>query len=41
MDETLIHTNEKVQNNFEIRVPFRSYQGKIGYGYVTVRPYAK
>ena len=41
MDETLIHTNQSPTSNFEIKVPFRSFQGKISYGYVEVRPYAK
>lgn len=41
MDETLIHTNESPTSNFEIKVPFRSFQNRIGYGYVEVRPYAK
>ena len=41
MDETEIHTNEAATQNYEIKVPFRSYEGKIGYGFVEVRPYAK
>lgn len=41
MDETLIHTNETPTQNFEIKVPFRSFQGRVGYGYVEIRPYAK
>lgn len=41
MDETLIHTNETPTKNYEIKVPFRYFQGKVGYGYVEVRPYAK
>jgi len=34
MDETLIHTNETATPNFEIKVPFRSFQGRIGFGFV-------
>ena len=41
MDETLIQTNETATKNYQIKVPFRSFQGKIGYGFVEVRPYAK
>lgn len=41
MDETLIHTNESITQNYELRVPFRCYQGRIKYGYVNIRPYAK
>lgn len=41
MDETLIHTNEVATPNFEIKVPFRSYQGRVGYGFVEVRPHCK
>jgi CTD small phosphatase-like protein 2 len=41
MDETLIHTNETMVKGYEIKVPFKSVQGKIISGYVNVRPYAK
>lgn len=41
MDETLIHTDEAMTPYFEIKVPFKSFQGKTTYGYVNVRPYAK
>ena len=41
MDETLIHTNELITPGYEIKVPFRSLNGRILYGYVCVRPYAK
>ena len=41
MDETLIHTNERMITNYELKVPFRSCQGKIAYGFVAVRPDAK
>lgn len=41
MDETLIHTNELITKGFELKVPFKSVQGKIVNGYVNVRPYAK
>ena len=41
MDETLIHTSEVMMKGYEIKVPFKSLQGKIISGYVNVRPYAK
>ena len=41
MDETLIHTDESITPDFEIRVPFKAFHGKITYGFVNVRPYAK
>ena len=41
MDETLIHTNEMITPGYQIKVPFRSVNGRILYGYVCVRPYAK
>lgn len=41
MDETLIHTSEILIKGYEIKVPFRSVQGKPVTGYVSVRPYAK
>lgn len=41
MDETLIHTSEIMMKGYEIKVPFKSMQGRIINGYVNVRPYAK
>ena len=41
MDETLIHTNETMVRGYELKVPFKSVQGKVVSGYVQVRPYAK
>jgi len=41
MDETLIHTSEVMTAGYEIKVPFKAFQGKISNGYVNVRPYAK
>lgn len=41
MDETLIHTNESMVKGWEIKVPFKSVQGKLVSGYVHVRPYAR
>ena len=41
MDETLIHTSEIMMKGYEIKVPFKSLQGKVISGYVNVRPYAK
>lgn len=41
MDETLIHTNEVCTPNYQIKVPFRSFQGRVGYGYVEVRPHCR
>lgn len=41
MDETLIHTSEIMMKGYEIKVPFKSMQGKVISGYVNVRPYAK
>lgn len=41
MDETLIHTNESMVKGWEIKVPFKSIQGKVVSGYVHVRPYAR
>ena len=41
MDETLIHTNEVMVRGYELKVPFKSVQGKVVSGYVHVRPYAK
>lgn len=41
MDQTLIHTNENVTPNFQIKVPYRSFQGRVGYGFVEVRPFCK
>lgn len=41
MDETLIHTNEVMVKGYELKVPFKSVQGKVISGYVHVRPYAR
>lgn len=41
MDQTLIHTNEVVVKGYELKVPFKTLQGKSVSGYVSVRPYAK
>ncbi len=41
MDETLIHTSEVMTPGYEIKVPFKAFQGKITSGFVNVRPYAK
>lgn len=41
MDETLIHTNESMVKGWEIKVPFKTIQGKVVSGYVHVRPYAR
>jgi CTD small phosphatase-like protein 2 len=41
MDETLIHTSEIMMKGYEIKVPFKSLQGKVISGYVNVRPHAK
>ncbi len=41
MDETLIHTNETMVSGYEIKIPFRQLQGRVIWGYVTVRPGAK
>lgn len=41
MDETLIHTSEVPIQGYEIKVPFRSFQGRMNHGYVNIRPHAK
>lgn len=41
MDETLIHTNEVMLKGYEIKVPFKSLQGRVIHGYVNVRPHAQ
>ena len=41
MDETLIHTSDIMTKGYEIKVPFKSLQGKVISGYVNVRPQAK
>lgn len=41
MDETLIHTSEVMTPGYEIKVPFKAFQGKVSNGFVNVRPYAK
>ena len=37
----MIHTSEIMMKGYEIKVPFKSLQGKVISGYVNVRPYAK
>lgn len=41
MDETLIHTNDVITKGYQLKVPFKTIQGRIISGYVCVRPYAK
>ena len=41
MDETLIHTNDVLVKGYQLKVPFKTVQGRIISGYVCVRPYAK
>lgn len=41
MDQTLIHTNQMMIKGYELKVPFKTVQGRVICGYVHVRPYAK